>query len=340
MKILLLSPRISGVGGIAQHVRTLAKKLYSRGLEVDILSAEYLNIPSLKNLANPLYGFLSYLKVVMREYDIVHGHNLPSLPAVLSSSSRKILTLHGLYSRQIRLLHGRQLGYLAEIVEKKFLRKLDAVTTVSLEAARYYENLGLKVEHIPNAIDLQELPRNSERISDPQITYLGRLSYEKGVDLLIETAAKHSLRGLVIAGDGPLRRYFEKAHEKNLLTYLGPQPRWRALRILAGSDAAVLPSRQEGLSTFLLEAMALKIPVIASRVGGNIEIIRDGVEGILIEPVAGEIARAVGAVLTKTISVDEIIDKAYKKILTQYNWDTVLNKYLDLYEGILNLRGY
>lgn len=340
MKILLLSPRISGVGGIAHHVRTLARKLHSRGLAVNILSAEYLKIPSLKNLANPLYGFLSYLKTMMKEYDIVHGHNLPSLPAILSTSSRKILTLHGLYSKQIRLLHGQQLGYLAEVVEKKFLTGLDAVTTVSIEAAKYYEGLGLKVEHIPNAIDLIDLPRDSKRICDPQITYLGRLSYEKGVDLLIEAAVKHGVGGLVVAGDGPLRRFFEKAHEKKLLTYLGPLPRWRALRVLAGSDVAILPSRQEGISTFLLEAMALKIPVIASRVGGNIEIIREGVEGILVEPDAREIAKAVRDVLTKTVPVDEIIDEAYNKILTQYNWDTVLNKYLGVYERILNLQRF
>ncbi|MEM3397877.1 MAG: glycosyltransferase family 4 protein [Nitrososphaerota archaeon] len=340
MKILLSSPRISGVGGIAHHVRTLARKLRDKGFVVDVLSAEYLKIPSLKNLANPLYGLLSYLKTVTKEYDIVHGHNLPSLPAILSSSGGKILTLHGLYSKQIRLLHGQQLGYMAEVVEKKFLRKLDAITTVSMEALKYYEGLGLKVEHIPNAIDLLDLPKDSERICSPQITYLGRLSYEKGVDLLIETAARYGLRGLVIAGDGPLRRFFEKAHEKKLLTYLGPLPRWRALRVLAGSDAAILPSRQEGISTFLLEAMALKIPVIASKVGGNIEIIQENVEGILIEPDAGEIAKAARNVLTKTIPVDKMIDKAYNRILTQYEWNTVLKKYLNVYARILDLKRF
>ncbi|MEM3545106.1 MAG: glycosyltransferase, partial [Nitrososphaerota archaeon] len=145
---------------------------------------------------------------------------------------------------------------------------------------------------------------------------------------------------LVIAGDGPLRRFFEKAHEKKLLTYLGPLPRWRALRVLAGSDAAILPSRQEGISTFLLEAMALKIPVIASKVGGNIEIIQENVEGILIEPDAGEIAKAARNVLTKTIPVDKMIDKAYNRILTQYEWNTVLKKYLNVYARILDLKRF
>jgi glycosyltransferase involved in cell wall biosynthesis len=206
-----------------------------------------------------------------------------------------------------------------------------------MEAARHYKSLGLKVEHIPNAIDLSDLPRDSERISDPQIVYLGRLSYEKGVDLLIEASARYGLEGIVVAGDGPLRRYFEKAHEKKLLTFLGPLPRWRALRILAGSDAAVLPSRQEGVSTFLLEAMALKIPVVASRVGGNIEIIRGGLDGILVEPDSREIFKAVRSILNKTIPVDEMIGEAYKKIIVEYNWDTVSKKYLEVYNRAVNL---
>lgn len=335
MKILLLSPRISGVGGIAQHVKVLARKLHNKGFTVKILSAEFLKIPNIKNLANLLYGSTSYLKTVLgEEYDIMHGHNLPTLPSLLSSSSRKLLTLHGVYSKQVGMLHGPLLGYLSGIIERTFLKKLDALTTVSKEAARYYQSLGLTVEHIPNAIDLSDLPNESERISDPQIVYLGRLSYEKGVDLLIQASLRYDLRGLVVAGDGPLRRYFMKAHEKKMLTYLGPLPRWRALKILAGSDAAVLPSRQEGISTFLLEAMALKIPVVASRVGGNIEIIRENLDGLLIEPDPQQLSKAVKNILTRAVHVDEIVEEAYKRIITEYNWDKVLERYLDVYKKL------
>lgn len=337
MKILLLSPRISGVGGIAQHVRVLARKLYSKGFIVKVISAEFLKIPNLKNLANPSYGFTSYLKTMLgEEYDIMHGHNLPTLLSLLSSGGAKLLTLHGVYSKQIKLLHGRFLEYLSRIIEETLLRKLDALTAVSVEAARYYRSLGLKVEHIPNAVDLSELPEESERISDPQIVYLGRLSHEKGVDILIEASLRYGLRGLVVAGDGPLRRYFVKAHEKKILTYMGPLPRGRALRILAGSDAAILPSRQEGISTFLLEAMALKIPVIASRVGGNTEIIRENLDGLLIEPNPQQLAKAVRKILDKTVHIDEMVKKAYERIRMEYNWDIVLKKYVDIYSELLH----
>ncbi|MCX8192357.1 MAG: glycosyltransferase family 4 protein [Nitrososphaeria archaeon] len=336
MEILLLTPRVTGVGGIAQHVRKLARKLSIRGFRVDLVSAEYLKTPRLKRLANPSYALCSPLKVFLRDYEIVHGHNLPSLPAVLYSSGKKILTLHGLYSKQIRLLHGKLFGYAANMIERTTLKKLDTITTVSIEAACYYKSLGLRVEHIPNAVDLSDMPKEAERISEPQIIYLGRLSYEKGVDLLLRAAFKYKVRGLVIAGDGPLRRYFEKAHEDKLLTYLGALPRQRALKILAGSDAAVIPSREEGVSTFLLEAMALRVPVIATRVGGNVEIVRDRLDGLLVEPRVEEIVKAIGIVLGGLEDLEKITSNAYRRILEEFNWDIVLDKYLKLYSRILN----
>jgi len=258
LRILLLSPRLSGVGGIAQHVRRLARGLREAGHEVKLVSIETLGVRLRKGLANPGYSMLAALKSTGERFDIVHGHNLPSAPAVkLAKAHARIVTLHGVYSRQIRLLYGGMLGSMAELFERWILRGVDAVTAVSLEAVKYYRSLGLKAVHIPNAIDLSEMPSEAERVSEPQITYLGRLSKEKGVDILVR-AALMGLRGIVVAGDGPMRPLVERAAQKGILKFLGPLPRAKALRILAGSDVAILPSREEGVSTVLLEAMALR----------------------------------------------------------------------------------
>jgi glycosyltransferase involved in cell wall biosynthesis len=133
----------------------------------------------------------------------------------------------------------------AELFERWILRDVDAVTAVSLEAMKYYRGLGLKTAYIPNAINLSEMPSEAERVSDLQITYLGRLSKEKGVDILVR-AALMGLRGIVVADDGPMRPLFERTVRKGILKFLGPLPRTKALKILAGSDAAVLPLREEG----------------------------------------------------------------------------------------------
>jgi len=336
LRILLLSPRLSGVGGIAQHVRRLARGLREAGHEVKLVSIETLGVRLRKGLANPGYSMLATLKSTGERIDIVHGHNLPSAPAVKLAKARvRIVTLHGVYSRQIRLLYGGMLGSMAELFERRILRGVDAVTAVSLEAVKYYRSLGLKAVHIPNAIDLSEMPSEAERVSEPQITYLGRLSKEKGIDILVR-AALMGLRGIVVAGDGPMRPLVERTARKGILKFLGPLPRAKALKILAGSDVVVLPSREEGVSTVLLEAMALKVPIVATSVGGTAEILRNGEEALLVDPDPSRIKDAVAKLLADKSLAKKLTENAYQKLLSNYEWRIVLKKYLELYEQLMS----
>jgi len=212
---------------------------------------------------------------------------------------------------------------------------MEAVTAVSLEAMKYDRGLGLKAIHIPNAIDLSEMPGEAERVSEPQITYLGRLSKEKGVDILVR-AALMGLRGIVIAGDGPMRPLVERAAQKGLLKFLGPLPRARALKILAGSDVAILPSREEGISTVLLEAMALKVPIVATRVGGTTEVLRHGEDALLVSPDPREIKDAVTRLLEDKSLAKKLTENAYQRLLNNYEWKIVLEKYLELYKQLVH----
>lgn len=335
LKVLLATPRVSGVGGIAQHVRQLAKRLRWAGYEVKVISSETMGLSLRKGLANPAYALIAPLKSLKERYDIVHGHNLPSAAIVkLAKANVRILTLHGIYSRQIGLLYGRTASMAAEVLEKWSLKHVDAVTAVSLEAAKHYRSFGFKTFHIPNAIDLSEMPEEAERISDPQITYLGRLSKEKGVDLLVK-ASIMGLKGIVIAGDGPLRPLIKYAASHHLLTFLGPLPRKKALKILAGSDVLVLPSREEGISTVLLEAMALRKPVVATKVGGTLEVVRSGKEGVLIDPSAEAIFKAVNEVLSDNNYARNLGENAYQKVIKEYSWDVVQRKYFSLYDELV-----
>lgn len=88
-----------------------------------------------------------------------------------------------------------------------------------------------------------------------------------------------------------MRPIVEEASERVIIRYLGVLPRCEALKILVGSDVMLLPSRDEGASTVIPEDTALKVPVIATKVEGNPEVLRDGVDGILIEPKPEEICR-------------------------------------------------
>ncbi|MEM3951984.1 MAG: glycosyltransferase family 4 protein [Nitrososphaerota archaeon] len=232
--------------------------------------------------------------------------------------------------------HVRQLAIRLRKIMKimNILRGLDVVTAVSMHAVKYYQSLGIRTIHIPNAIDLSEMPREGERVSEPQITYLGRLSKEKGVDLLIGAA----LRGLVIAGDGPMRPLIEYAARRGLLKFLGPLPREKALKILAGSDVAVLPSREEGLSTMILEAMALRIPIVATRVGGTVEVLEHGKDAVLVNANPDEIKQAVKHLLEDETYSRYLVENAYQKLIKHYNWDIIEQQYMKLYKKALEDR--
>lgn len=116
------------------------------------------------------------------------------------------------------------------------------------------------------------------------ILYVGRLTEEKGVRVLVGAAA--SGPGTIrVAGDGPLRHLAEQADDAGQIDYLGPLGPSAVFDELRRSAAMVMPSLWfEGFPLTVLEAFATGTPVIASRIGSLGEIIEDGVTGMLTEP--------------------------------------------------------
>jgi len=108
------------------------------------------------------------------------------------------------------------------------------------------------------------------------------------------------------------------------------------LKILAGSDVAVLPSREEGVSTMLLEAIALKVSIVATRVGGTIEILRHNNDALLVNPDPREIKNAITRLLADTDFARKLTENAYQRLLNNYEWKIVLEKILRLYKWLIN----
>ncbi|MFH7835656.1 MAG: glycosyltransferase family 4 protein [Candidatus Aenigmatarchaeota archaeon] len=337
VKILLISPRAKGIGGIAQHVSELANKLIEKGYDVKIISCENTPYIPISRLKNPSFSIFSLFKTIGRKYDIIHAHNLPSIIPMKFAKGKKILTLHGIYSEQIKLLHGKFLGKISKWFEEKSLKWVDKITVVSKKTKEYYLERGFEVEYIPNAIDLKIIPEKGIKEYDNQIVYVGRLSKEKGVDILIKAFEEIEDCHLLIIGDGPEKNTLIKIAKGNpRIHFLGYKPREEAIKYIKGSDILVLPSRQEGLSTTILEAMACKTPVIATNVGGNPEIIEHMKNGILVKSEnIQEIKEAIELLLENKELSKKIREEAYDLILKEYEWNKVIEKYLKLYDGIL-----
>ena len=157
---------------------------------------------------------------------------------------------------------------------------------------RFVEKLGVpadKVMTIWNGIDLDRFAYRGYCPGGP-IVAVARLSPEKGLDVLLRAMAE-VLRTeprirLEIAGDGPLRSDLEglaaELHIQANVRFLGEISDVPSL--LARASLFVLPSHSEGISLTLLEAMARGLPVVATKVGGNAEVVVNGETGFLVPP--------------------------------------------------------
>ncbi len=147
---------------------------------------------------------------------------------------------------------------------------------------------------IPNAVPIPPGVRRRHHKA-PGFLFLGDLAPAKGVnDLVAATrlAAEQGFDGVVLLAGGEtaqgqaaeLRRQVERAGCKEIVRLLGPVTGQRKRRAFARADCLVLPSRAEGMPMALLEGMAHGLAVVATRVGAVPEAVRDGVDGVLLDP--------------------------------------------------------
>jgi len=339
MKILLISPTSGGIGGIAQHVCGLSQFLTGVGHEVDILSsANTFTIP-IKRLKNPSFMFSSFLKTKFKKgNDIAHAHHIIAALAMKNFSCKKILSIHGVYSKNIDQLYGKTISNISKKYEKMALNLVDAITVNSKEGYDYYTKMGFNVVQIPNAIDLSLIPKKSTKQFKNQLIFAGRLSKEKGIEILLETASQlPNNYHLLIAGSGPLEEKVRKlSDEKTNLHYLGYQSKQNVLSLIRGSDLLIQPSLEEGISSTLLEAMACGTCVLGSDIEGISEVIENNKTGLLVEPNnSDELLNKILYLLPKKEKRLSMANEGLERV-KKYDWKIVGKLYLNFYESLLN----
>ena len=338
MKILLISPTLQGIGGVAQHVRDLMKFLKENGHQVDVLSSENTPVIPIKKLKNPSFLISSFFKSkLMKNYDIVHTQHPMGAIAMKNVSGKKILTIHGIYSKQIEMLHGESSYNLSNKLEKNAFKWADAVTAGSKESFQYYQKFGSKVSFIPNGIDINALPSGIDKRYDKQVIFAGRLSKEKGINTILEMAKKlPNDINLLIVGSGPEEdKVVDLEKSKKNIHFLGFQPKQNTIPLIRGSKILIQPSLAEGISATLLEAMACKTPVITTKVGGNLELFENNKSGILIEPDnVDELLETIISILNNSEKLQNISENAFETV-KEYNWSNIGKKYLQLYEKLM-----
>lgn len=148
------------------------------------------------------------------------------------------------------------------------------------------------------------------RLDGPTLALAGRLTAAKAVPVALEALSRVPGVSLVIAGDGPDRDALERAGAAlglgDRVRFVGGLPRDDVLRLFHAADAALLSSAWENFPHTVVEALAAGAPVIATAVGGVPEVVRDGVNGLLVP--AGD-AVALAAAIERYFADDALRER-------------------------------
>jgi sugar transferase (PEP-CTERM/EpsH1 system associated) len=237
---------------------------------------------------------------------IVHTRNLAALECQVPATVAGVpIRIHGEHGRDVDDLDGTSVRY--QWMRRAYRPFVHHYVALSDDLAGYLEKkVGVpasRVAHIYNGVDIGRFrPAGAQRSRIPGCPFLdpslflvgtvGRMQAVKAQTLLAsafvaalqrEPALKDRLR-LVMVGDGPLRAEAQAVLEAAGVGHLAWLPGERAdvPDVMRGLDCFVLPSLAEGISNTILEAMASSLPVLATHVGGNAELVVAGVTGRLV----------------------------------------------------------
>ena len=314
MKILFISPRYDG--GIGGHAKRVAEKLQENGIDVELMNVSHIPIKNLKNLSFTIFGTVKSM-LNFKEYDIVHAWNVPSAFIMKKiKAKKKVLSIHGIYGQQVEQIHSKSTSKLGKKAEAMAFQISDIFTTDSKYVMNYYENnLGINFIHLPAPLDIskfENIPNVKKK--NNQIIYIGRDSYEKGIDIL---------------------KNIEQNIEGNVV-YCTDLPWNETMKKLKQSTILVVPSRMESLPQVIKEAFYLKIPVIAISVGGIPELIKNNETGLLIEPENSHLLlKKINELLIDPVLQQKLSLNAYDFVISNFTWEKIFPNYIKFYEDIL-----
>lgn len=304
-----------------------------------------------------LYGALDILKIARSEnIGLIHSHGYKAdiLLGFLPRSIRKIpviATLHGWTGKG-------SLSRLSvyEWLDRKSLKRLDSIVAVSQAMVSRTGLKGDRVKVVSNGIAALEPDNIAGKHIDEDIVRfcrkgttigaIGRLSPEKGFDLLIQAlktlTEKFSDIRLVIVGEGGERKNLEAlASELGLEErVLLPGYRDRAYRLMPYFKVFAISSHTEGLPICLLESMQCGVPVIATRVGSIPEVLEEGRSGILVNPGSAEaLAEGIESMLKDSSMSRSIAERARERALCNYSSRRMAADYMTIYSSLVGTQG-
>lgn len=225
-------------------------------------------------------------------------------------------------------------------------KRYDSIVLVDPSQKPYFLQYGFpeeKLTVIRNGVDTEQFkPKASTRTDneDIEFVYVGRLSYDKGVNILLESFRDYHRENpksrLTLVGDGMLKFQIDDFNENGSIRWLGSIPHDVLPKVLQNSDVFAIPQNIGGLGLSVLEAMSCGLPVITTAIGETTKLLGSD-EGMLVEPknktaiVDAMRQLADDAQLRKSMG-----ERCRNKILRDYSWATQINRLEKVYKHVLS----
>jgi glycosyltransferase involved in cell wall biosynthesis len=351
-------------GTIAHGEESMAFVADAHNVHVETLSDLHREISPLRDLR----AIVHLSQLIRRERPtILHTHTAKAgavgrIAALLARGARPPIVVHTFHGHVLRGYFGRLTTFGFRTLERWLARTSTSLIAVSPEVRDDLVELGVAPASkfavvrlgidLPRRVDNDEAQRRETRRQmglreDAFVVgWVGRMTAVKRTDLVVR-----ALRGLVamdvdayvvLVGDGPDREQLERyAHELGVIKrclFLGYQE--DVARFYDAIDVLVLPSINEGTPVSVIEALAARRPVVATRVGGVPDVVRDGVDGFLVD---AEDADALAARLAE-LAADpglraQMGEAGHDRVLERYAVDRLVDDVDALYRELLAARG-
>jgi glycosyltransferase involved in cell wall biosynthesis len=373
MKVLIVSPFYSGVGGLQQYTYKIAVGLHDAGVDTTVVTSSrvplksgpsVITLPRLTTISNTPFSlrWFGSIKRIVEEFDpdVVNGH-LP-VPYMADVAARVcgdrpfVLTYHN-DAVGITPLTKLLVRAYYDILGKGTVKRASRIITTSqhyAERSPYLKKFLKKTAIVPPGVDLtifnptvySGYVRDRYGLDGPVILFVGQLTKthrHKGLHSLIRALRDldHRTTLVVVGGGNWLSHYAADARRAGVadrVVFAGIIPEEEMPLYYRGADLTVLPTYTdaEGFGMVLAEANACGRPIIGTNVGGIPSTIRDHYNGLLVEP--GDLrglVQAIRVVLSDGELAETLGQNGYKRMSSEFTWDQAIARTMRIYDGLI-----
>lgn len=363
MKIIQISSYFPPhLGGQQNVVKEISERLAKKGHQVEVFTSD-IGCPKDKQLKSTKNLKIHYLPAK----EFAHTPVIPSLyKELMKIPQDSVIHVHvaQAYVPEIvyKIWKKRRISYIAQIhidaepssflgglilnpykkiFLKRFLKHAKKVLILTEDykglISKKYSIDKNKMIIIPNGVGKEFFTNKTSKNKIPHLLFVGRMSIQKNLKRLIESIALCKSKFVLdIVGEGELleeiKRLVKQKHLKNVIFH-GKKIGKDLINIYKSSDAFILTSNEEAFPLTILEAMSSKLPIIASDVKGNHEVVKD--IGILVNPPT---PKNFAQKIDNLFSDKEVYNKLSKQSLQfalEHKWDNIIKKIIEEYNNIL-----